>query len=209
MAKHVGGLALAIAILALAQRLAGYENRRLAIWLAVLGVLLLILCSGLIVNDTIAWWRKRRQETDQATEETPLPASRPRLAPVRYDKLSLTSLQHGLFIGNEGEPAYDVSVEPLKLGRRTVEFAKIDRLDKGTPVFSGVDISDYGAIQKRNLIWALQEWQAAVQQRHIVIPFNIIYRDFDGVWYRSVCELGFSLFRQEEVTVRFVRQERR
>lgn len=58
--KYSGGCGMALVILALAQRLGGYENKPLAVVLVAMAGLFICALSVSAVNDLRLWWRKRQ-----------------------------------------------------------------------------------------------------------------------------------------------------
>ncbi len=58
--QYTGWLALTVAIVALGQKLGGYENKRLAIILIATGSLLFAAFLCFLSHDAFRWWRERR-----------------------------------------------------------------------------------------------------------------------------------------------------
>jgi hypothetical protein len=84
-------------------------------------------------QDEVASLKRLVETKDKeiATLKSPeLPALRPRVVPVGYGKPQ-GRVWAGLLIANDGEPAYDISIPPVKLGTSLIEIEpEIHRLTK-------------------------------------------------------------------------------
>jgi hypothetical protein len=134
------------------------------------------------------------------------PAIPPKVVPVRYRE----SMQ-GLLITNDGEPAYDISIDPIKLGSRTVSFKGIERLSRGAKFWAKVEISDgESRVTLGDLGGALVKWMEATGDWQKTFTLCIRYRGFEDehAFWTSVCELQRDVGTTDGgVSVRFLRQE--
>lgn len=89
-------------------------------------ILFVVGLGGLLV---IAFWPERRfprhaqEPLAPATLPKPLelPALRPKIIPIRWDKSP--DGYHGLFVRNDGEPGFDISIEePVTIGTAKLDF---------------------------------------------------------------------------------------
>ena len=201
MWKHVagfaGGFSVVFAMLMLAQRLSGYENKDVAVLIFRAAIVLSAVLVVAAVWDVARWTRKRK--------ETALPDKRPKVVPDRYG----VSLEHdtlaGLHLVNHGEVAFDVEVEPLRLADNwTVRFDGLQRLN-GNGGFMLATFHHDGTQSTSSLdyLWK-RTWEREWESK--VLPLTITYRDFDGQRYQSLCEIYRDISRYPEFAVRFVRQ---
>ena len=135
-----------------------------------------------------------------------LPTSPPKVVPVRYRE----SMQ-GLLIANDGESAYDISIDPIKLGSRTVSFKGIQRLSRDAKFWAKVEISDgESCVTLGGLGDALVKWMQATGDWQKTFTLCIRYRGFEDehAFWISVCELQRDVGTSDGgVSVRFLRRE--
>ena len=144
--------------------------------------------------------RARASDAVRTIEQAPpAPERRPKVTPASY--VDNPDGHEGLFLTNEGTPAYDVQVEPIRLNDDwSVTFTPISRLaDDG---FSEAFVSrENEAILS---LWGLWRGQAG---QPAILPLVIKYRDFGGRWYQSICELHRDVTKKSGFDVLFIRQE--
>jgi hypothetical protein len=131
---------------------------------------------------------------------------KPRIVPVRYG--SLPDRRCGLIIANEGEPAYDISVakSQVLIGAARLKFMPgIARLTKeaGEALLEAwIELSP-GKVSMGSDLFD--------QMRNDGVPaitLNVIYKDGESRWYKSVCKIERDVLAAGGITTRFVGQRR-
>ena len=155
---------------------------------------------------------KRRTVTDGKSGSTrkrrsgdpPLPKDRPKIVPVKYERLPEGNIREALFLSNEGNPAYDIEIEPINLGAGWVlTFEQMSRLaDDGA--LAALSSHDHENSLDLDSLWR-RLWDASATSA--ILPLRIKYRDFGGDWYRSICELHRDVLKKSGFDVKFIRQE--
>jgi hypothetical protein len=115
-----------------------------------------------------------------------LPATRPKLFPVRYVAKSRDH-RYGLVIKNNGEPAFDVSIESVEIGKARLKF-ETDRpsltMDDGDVLFvAWIEESPGSGLLGSGLR------NVMIKKNASAIPVSVKYKDGDNRWYRTICNL--------------------
>jgi hypothetical protein len=142
-------------------------------------------------------------ERTRAGAARELPQNRPKLTVAGYARRE--GKREGLHILNEGTPAYDVEIETISLGDGwTVRFDEISGpLERKAFAESWVSRENTGSVTL-DPIWRGLNKAAPMQ---VIFPLVLTYKDFDGRYYRSVCELHRDVLKKSGFDVKFIRQE--
>lgn len=152
----------------------------------------------------IADLERKLSEMETAKEAT-LPALRPRIAPVKWGRAA--DNRCGLFVRNDGEPAFDISVEePVLIGKAKLQFW--DR------VHPGLTKADGEMLIEANIELATGYGLTASALRDEmlkadldVIMLKIRYGDIDGQKWITSCDVVRE-FWGTGMRISGVRQER-
>jgi hypothetical protein len=165
-------------------------------------------------SDEIRVRFRRKSPTDYQVEqiaptapsEGALPEHRPKIAPARYGPAPNECRPvawEGLYVDNHGEPAFDLEVQPLSIMGWVVEFGHVDKLnDKG---FLGISISK--GINGTTRLGDIWHESPEAMLKALPLSLYITYRDFEGIRYRTICELYRDVRADGGFSVSFVRQE--
>lgn len=111
-------------------------------------------------------------------------------------------LQNGFHLLNDGDPAYEVTVEPFKFGAFTARSSEtVARIGKEGG-FVMIQVDQLQSLQSSHSPgrWDLQGAiaiesahanKAAVYERDYTVMVRIEYRDANNVWYHSEAEMRF------------------
>ena len=194
--RNSGGLALTVATLAFAQRLGGYENKPLAICLAVVGVGALLWFAVLWIADGLSWIRglsRRDALATQAEAEKREKASLLSKAPklwVDYKPRNPTEGE-ALIFSKEGDAAIR-TIHVCPLVWRTIRQYPINLLSvigplRGQPIECRFTV--FGRIGDTEIPQMLYELPDLFNEMihkfgHQPQPsVDILYEDFDGNWF--------------------------
>jgi hypothetical protein len=134
-----------------------------------------------------------------------LPASRPRVVGVRYG-LQRSDNRAGLFLANEGEPAYDVTVPDVTFGTSKLVFhnRSIARLVKADG-----DVLCETWVEREPHIGLLGDglFHEMVSQRVDVIELPIRYKDGDNCFYITRCQIERDVSANGGLAVRYIDQK--
>jgi hypothetical protein len=135
-----------------------------------------------------------------------LPDRRPRVIATGYGAQTGTS-EEGVFLLNEGsEVAHRVCILPIGLGPGwTLQFAGDLTILKEDGFIAG--IVTHGHEHNLSLDFAWRKLQGQ-ENTSAVFPLIIIYADFEGRHYRSVCVLYRDGKKESGFSIAFQRQER-
>ena len=141
---------------------------------------------------------------------TELPANRPKVRPVSYDRQNGENSKVGLNIANDGEPAYDISIPDIQFGEFRIKviphFTRLSKED-------GVKLCEASMEKRNGTVYPGEMLLQAMQLENVSsLPFQIRFRDSDGNWYMTTCSLyyearmisGISSIR---IVTRFERQD--
>ena len=135
---------------------------------------------------------------------TTLPPYRPVVAPHGYGQEEYKV--YGLFLGNDGYAAYDVSIPAVLIGSTMSKLTfsrKLARLiDKDGKQFfeAAIEHPDRPARDGEHL------FREMVKARVLTLNVGIVYKDTDFRWYRSNCLIKHEA-REVGLSVSFVSQE--
>jgi len=201
VAGFVGGFGVILGLFTLAQRLSGYESKSLAAILVRLAIGLSVILVLALTWDTVHWLRKRKRA---------MPVDRPKVLPDYYGTNAGRQNTDSLHIVNDGIVAFDVEVDPVPLGEGWIlQFEQpVHRLDAGEKTFFSVTAVN-SALHTTHMgldgVWR-QLWEQ--KKVKALLPFTIKYRDFEGLRYRTICELHRDVTRSYPgFAVKFIHQE--
>jgi hypothetical protein len=133
-------------------------------------------------------WASRSRTTKAPPDTDPtkdlLPEKRPKLAPIRFgeDEKKETT---GVSIVNHGEPAFDISIPPLKHNGVNIIFLGVPNyLSSSGEMFCEAVVLRDGVAPIDDLFWFMRE------QDLFEIEARVYYRDFELAWYSTVFELA-------------------
>jgi hypothetical protein len=126
-------------------------------------------------------WRQWRDKSDNK-DDLPLPDKRPKVVATRFDKDTAGLGLTGLYVANDGEPAYEVSLPAISIGHKTkIETnRKHTRLVAGSEVFFPIWLEEEGLPGHTGEM--LFYWMRDKNEDSITIP--IIYTA-EGVAYET------------------------
>lgn len=131
-----------------------------------------------------------------------LPDLRPKLVPVRYGTAP-GGMGEALYMENDGTPAFDVKVAPIHVGPWTITFSEVERIKATAHASAWISKGSEGCTAL-DAPWR-ESWDAMGKPPGV--PMSMVYRDFDGTWYESVCALDRDVLNRETgFAVRFLRQ---
>jgi len=134
-----------------------------------------------------------------------MPASRPRVIAVRYGKRASDN-RSGLFLANEGEPAYDITLPDVQFGSSKLVFhgRDITRLVKS----DGEHLCETWVEQSSgNGLLGNGLFSEMVSQRVTEIAIPIRYKDGDNIHYVTRCKIKRDVAATGGLAVRYVGQE--
>ena len=207
--RNSGEVALTVALLALAQRLAGYENKPLAICLAVVGGGALLWFAGSWIADGLSWLRglsRRDALATQAEAEKREKASLLSKAPklwVDYKPRNPTEGE-ALIFSKEGDAAIKtIHVCPLVWG--TIKQYPINLLSdigplRGQPIECRFTVFErIGGTEIPQQLYELPDLFKEMNCKvgHQTQPsVKILYEDFDGNWFCRTFVLSMDPYSQ-------------
>lgn len=110
---------------------------------------------------------------------------RPLIIPVRYGKNPLN--RHGLLIRNDGEPAFDVSIENAQVGTSTLKFWNdFPGLTKGD---GEVLLESYIELSPSNGLSGNGLRDEMIRQAIEAITVDIKYKNANNSWFVTTCKL--------------------
>jgi hypothetical protein len=141
-------------------------------------------------------------DTLQQSQAPPTMSSRPRVAPLKYGKDEDGS--EGLFLETHGEPAYNVRIAPVMIGRWTLSFRGVHQITRqGGAAFCGARLTcGNNLVTKLLRVW--QDQPTEPSQATILVTYD----DGAGSAYRSVCRMEIDVLEPEGIAVSLERQER-
>jgi hypothetical protein len=148
---------------------------------------------------------ERKLSELETVKEATLPALRPRIAPVKWGRAP--DNRCGLFVRNDGESAFDISVEePVLIGKAKLQFW--DR------VYSGLTKADGEMLMEAHIETATGYGLAAsglrdemLKAEMDVVTLKIKYGDIDGQKWMTSCDVVRE-FWGTGMRISGVRQER-
>lgn len=148
----------------------------------------------------------QKETTTGETSNQPLalPESRPRIVAVSYSRIASIPVL-GLVTANDGEPAYKVSIPPVKVGSSIVTFGAgtCPRIGARTSTEWRVLIKqETGGMSTGNDLRNEMQRQSVAE---IHVPVG--YEDGDGLRYISHCWIELDSSQRGGLTVRTDRQE--
>lgn len=150
--------------------------------------------------------KKTKAETKKIeieTQELVAPVGHvPRIVPVRYEKE-----RRGLFIANDGEPAYEISIQNVPLDSLTIKFintfARLVNADGKKFCEVWIQRSPHDEIGGGSL------YDKMVEKSRESLEFRIRYRGENPPrWYESVCTVRRNVEVPGGLEVFYIRQEK-
>jgi hypothetical protein len=152
-------------------------------------------------------FQKQLASENKTTQEvqTTLPTLRPRVVGVRYG-LQASDNRSGLFLFNEGEPAYDVTVSDVRLGTSTLVFhnktiARLVKEDGSVLCETWVEHESGGGLIGNGLFYEMRS------QRVDAIEVPIRYKDGDNHFYITRCQIERDVSASGGLVVRYIDQK--
>ncbi len=175
-------------------------SHTIALWvISSLAGILVLITIGFVLN---SYGHEKRQEPLAKANDFVLSTSRPLVVPVKYDKKP--GFFRGLFVSNHGEPAYDVNIPTVMLGRSQLIF------NGELPTFTRDDgdcFFDVSIEQSRGISTTgnglFEEMRA---QGLSEVAFNIEYKDRDNRRYGTLCKFERDVGTVGGIRVRYVGQ---
>jgi len=184
------------------------SNARLLSWLGLTGVgsatLFGVLSALRAVRREGARSKERFYGGELDTDITDIKAGQsrilsaivPTVTPVNYgmqEDPSRNGHWPGLLIANDGQGvAYEVNVEPFRIGKWDIKFDRVNRLGAGEKTAIWIDIHSAN-IGDSDLRGHLVEWQSANSTLGDPVEFKITYRDRNHIWFASACQFQMSI----------------
>lgn len=114
----------------------------------------------------------------------------PKVMAVRYGRAP-SGDREGLYLENDREAVFEVQPEPLIVGRGTVRFAVVNTLKKAAFSMATINFCEgHGSVQLDPV------WRKAMEDQQgfgVEIPLRMIYRNYEGQWFRCVCRFERDL----------------
>jgi hypothetical protein len=138
---------------------------------------------------------KHREEPLAKSAEAPgSGVDRPMVVPTKISKINAGSLVRGLFLVNDGaSAAYDVKIDPVQIGQRTLSFSNIPRLPSSSEGFAEPTLSDTSAVFSRDMKYVFEQWRLATNSANPTLNIRIHYLDRDGKEYATDGVIKFSM----------------
>jgi hypothetical protein len=162
---------------------------------------LLALGSQLVVQE----YTSRFQISQSNQSAVTVSALRPKVVPVSFAPDVKLSPLLGLFIANDGEPAYDVSIPDASLGKAKIKFkTAISRLAKA----DGNKFCEVWIEKDVNFSVGGGTLFEEMRTREIdEVDFVIRYKDNENHWYVTTCKLERNVSVGGGIVVRYIGQE--
>ncbi len=141
----------------------------------------------------------------RAADAVPL-GEYPKVTASRYIRVPGSFSRHVLYLANEGVAAYNVQIQPIRVGGEIIEFGEIPCLAKGEELPCRIRIPSRGSLERSDLAAVLAQ-HSTVESFIVRVEFCIDYADFDARRYRSVCAFEYEL-PTFVLRLRYIRQER-
>ena len=157
--------------------------------------------GGMSLRDYVGRIKKRPKAE---THDGKLPAIRPRVIAVQYGSRQ-SDKRSGLFLVNEGEPAYDISVPSVQFGSAKLVFhaSDIPRLVKS----DGEQLCEASIEQSPGHSLLGNGLFSEMIAQHITeIEIPIRYKDGDNIYYVTTCKIERDVTAKGGLAVRYVHQ---
>ena len=132
-----------------------------------------------------------------------LPAQRPKVRAISYGLIPAKG-SHGLLISNDGEPAYDISIPPIRIGNAVLNIeCDVPRLSYSSgdvPCEAWIETSPNNISTGNSLFEVMRRLAIA----EIEIP--ILYKDEDNRWYKTLSKIERNVKAKGGLLVRYVDQ---
>jgi hypothetical protein len=171
---------------------------------ALFSILLLV---GVFSIETEVYERRKRLgkpslETKSSTID------RPMIVPVRVGEKEIGSLVRGIYLSNDGTTAaYHISINPVRIGSKTLSFEDIPRIPPSEEGFSVPTLSDTSIVFMRDLKYALQQWLVLNNAVTARVRLTLHYKDASGKQYETFGLLRFHALREDVTCELDVNQE--
>ena len=141
---------------------------------------------------------------ESATSESSMPLARPKIYPTAFGE-NARDRRSGLFIRNDGEAAFDVTVHDVPFGTAKLQFWSVVPVltkDKGDVLVEG-----HIELQRGSGTFATALMGQMVAFDLPDIPVKITYKDADNNWYATECKLERDvLTRGSGIAVKYIAQ---
>jgi hypothetical protein len=140
-----------------------------------------------------------KQPASQSHSE--LPALRPKIVPVRYG--ASLDRHYGLFVRNDGEPAFDISIENVSIGTSQLQFCTelqgLTKYEREVLFEASIELSPGSALLGSGLR------DVMIKANIDAVPLSIKYKDGENRWYTTTCNLERDF--RHGIRAGFIRQE--